>query len=141
MPATGVEWGKCPRHRCERDGAARRRVRPRRQIRIWLFVRLAARLSVWASASAGTVSDSLSAQVVPAGVGQRGETKTHLYYLSDDDGAMTGAMVVDSKGGAAAADDSRMTLLSVVLVTLSAVSGLLFGYDTGVVSGAMLVIK
>ncbi|XP_034230917.1 proton myo-inositol cotransporter-like isoform X2 [Thrips palmi] len=54
---------------------------------------------------------------------------------------MTGALVVDSKGGAAAADDSRMTPLGIVLVTLSAVSGILFGYDTGVVSGAMLVIK
>lgn len=51
-------------------------------------------------------------------------------------------MVVDSKGAAAAAEDnSRLTLFGMLLVALSATSGLLFGYDTGVVSGAMLLVR
>ncbi|XP_052125870.1 proton myo-inositol cotransporter [Frankliniella occidentalis] len=54
---------------------------------------------------------------------------------------MTGPMVVDSKGGEAVVDNAKMTLLAMFLVGLSANSGLLFGYDTGVVSGAMLLIK
>lgn len=62
---------------------------------------------------------------------------------------MTGHIVLDAaapaggKADKALADDDygRMTTLGVVLVTLSAISGLLFGYDTGVVSGSMLLVR
>lgn len=59
---------------------------------------------------------------------------------------MTGPIMLDASapaGGKASADDDYgwMTTLGVVLVTLSAISGLLFGYDTGVVSGPMLLVR